>query len=71
MKEAFLLGLLSMAAGTDDNQIELQQVVKPVTVTVNGEQVLTKQIDYKYAITAKDTKTDVAPHIVRHITHNS
>ena len=71
MKEAFLLGLLSMAAGTDDNQIELQQVVKPVTVTVNGEQVLTKQIDYKYAITAKDTTKDVAPHTVRHITHNS
>ena len=67
MKEALLLGMLSMAANADDNQIEIQQVVKPVTVTVNGEQISSKRVEYLYSITAKDTKADVAPHIVRHV----
>lgn len=67
MKEAILLGMLSMGANIDDNQIEIQQVVKPVTITVNGEQISSERVDYIYSITEKDTKADVAPHIIRHI----
>jgi hypothetical protein len=67
MKEAILLGMLSMGANVDDNKIEIQQVVKPVTITVNNEQISSEKVDYIYSITEKDTKADVAPHIIRHI----
>lgn len=67
MKEALLIGMLSVSANADDNKIEIQQVVKPVTMIVNGEQVSSARVDYIYSITADDTKAEVSPHIVRHI----
>ena len=68
MKEAFLIGILSMAANADDNDINIQQINKPINTVVDGEsRVLTKR-DYVYAITPNDTKTELKPHVTRHIT---
>jgi hypothetical protein len=67
MKEAFLMGLLAMGANADDNDINLTQVVTPITVTENGKAVTYQKRDYHYSITAADTKAASGPHITRHV----
>ena len=67
MKEAFLMGILAMAANADNCDINLIQVNTPVTVTQNGEQVAILRRDFVYAITANDTKADNGPQVIRHI----
>lgn len=64
MKEAFLAALLSVGPGPDQ-AIELMEVVTPVKNTAN--EVITIR-NYVPAIIAADTKTDVKPQVVRHIT---
>ena len=66
MKEAFLAALLSVGPGPD-KEIELMEIVTPVQNTA-GE--VTNVINFVPAITAADTKADVAPHVERHITVN-
>ena len=64
MKEAFLAALLSVGPGPDQ-EIELMQIVTPVT---NSATEVTTTVKYVPAIVAADTKADIAPHVVRHIT---
>ena len=68
MKEAFFMGLLAMGANADDNDINLTQVITPITVTQDGKEVVYHKRDYIYSITANDTKAETAPQIIRHIT---
>ncbi|MGB1800805.1 MAG: hypothetical protein ACPHLK_08260 [Gammaproteobacteria bacterium] len=68
MKEAFLMGILAMSANADDQDINIQQLITPISVTSGGEQIIYHKTDYVYAITAQDTKADVEPHITRYIT---
>ncbi len=66
MKEAFLAALLSVGPGPDQ-QIELMEIVIPLKHA--GSQV-TEIRQYVPAITAADTKADVKPGVVRHLTTN-
>jgi hypothetical protein len=67
MKDAFLMGLLAMGANADDNDINVTQVITPVTVTQDGKQVTYHKRDFHYSITAADTKADSVPHITRFV----
>ena len=67
MKEAFLMGMLAMGANADDNDINVTEVITPVTVTQDGKEVVYHKRDYIYSITANDTKAETAPQITRHI----
>jgi hypothetical protein len=67
MKEAFLMGLLAMGANADDNDINVSQVITPVTVNQDGKDITYHKKSYRYSITAKDTKADVGPQVTRHV----
>ena len=64
MKEAFLAALLSVGPGPD-KAIELMEIVTPVKNTANE---VTTVRHYVPAIIAADTKADITPKVVRHIT---
>ena len=68
MKEAFLMGLLAMGANADDQDINVTQLVTPVTVTQDGKQITVMKKKYHYSVTSKDTKANTAPTVTRHIT---
>ena len=67
MRDAFLMGLLAMGANADDNDINITQVVTPVTITQEGKDVVVNTRQYHYSITAEDTKAETGPQVVRHI----
>ncbi len=69
MKEAFLAGLLAMSANADNNDINIKQVVTPLSVGSESEQHTLLRQTYHYAdfsLTADGTKAG-KPHIVRHL----
>lgn len=67
MKDAFLMGLLAMGANADDNDINITQLVTPVTVNQDGKDVVIQKKHYHYSITAADTKADTGPQVTRHL----
>jgi hypothetical protein len=67
MKEAFLMGLLAMGANADDNDINITHVITPISVTQDGKAITNYKSDYRYSITAEDTKADSGPQITRHV----
>lgn len=67
MKEAFLMGILAMSNQADDADINLIEVVTPVTVTQNGETIQINQNSFHYGVTANDTKSAEGPHVTRFI----
>jgi tryptophan synthase alpha subunit len=67
MKEAFLMGILAMSANADDNDINLIQIVTPITVSQDGKTVTQYRSNFHYAVTAEDTKADSGPQITRHV----
>lgn len=67
MKEAFLMGVLAMSANADDNDINVTQVLTPVTVIQNGKAVTYHKQQFVYSVTARDTKAEKQPHITRYI----
>ena len=68
MKEAFLMGVLAMSANADDGDINIQQIITPISVTSGEQQTIYHRTDYVYAITAQDTEADTEPHITRYLT---
>lgn len=67
MKDAFLMGLLAIGANADDNDINVTQVITPVTVNQDGKDIVYHKRDFHYSITAADTKAENGPQITRHI----
>ena len=67
MKEAFLMGMLAMGANADDNDINVTEVVTPITINQEGKEVTYLKRNYRYSITAADTKAETGPQITRHI----
>ena len=63
MKEAFLAALLSIGPNAD-NQIQLMEIVAPVNISASETTAI---LNYVPAITPADTKADVEPHIVHHV----
>ena len=64
MKEAFLAALLGVGPNAD-NQIQLMEIVAPVNISASETTAIIK---YVPAITPADTKADVEPQVIRHIT---
>ncbi|MBL1142719.1 MAG: hypothetical protein HND53_11880 [Proteobacteria bacterium] len=71
MKEAFLMGLMAMGANADNNDINITQVLTPVTVTQEGKNITKYKSDFHYSITAEDTRATSKPQITRHISRTS
>lgn len=64
MKEAFLAALLTVGPGPD-KEVELMEIVTPAK---DNAAEITSTRKYVPAIVAADTKADIGPHVVRHIT---
>ena len=64
MKEAFLAALLSVGPGPD-GEVELMEIVTPEN---NKATAVTTIRNYVPAIIPADTKADVKPKVIRHIT---
>jgi len=64
MKEAFIAALVSIGANPD-NEVRLMEFIAPVKNTA-GEVTITRH--FVPAISAADFKTDIKPHVIRHIT---